>query len=142
MKRKFLACFVMAGAAGCCQAQSQPTYKCVTAGKVAYSDEPCIGATVVDTTPTQGLDKITGTSKKGADVQKIEFNKAMAEALKPVFNETPDQRSQRHKRSKLLEIDKLECARLEGEIQGKRVMDTREQVALYQARKRYKDLKC
>ncbi|CAN5190773.1 hypothetical protein BH10PSE16_BH10PSE16_39050 [soil metagenome] len=132
----------MVGAAGCCQAQSQPTYKCVTAGKVAYSDEPCVGAIVVDTTPTQGLDKITGTSKKGADVQKIEFNKAMAEALKPVFNETPDQRSQRHKRSKLLELDKLECGRLEGEIQDKRVMDTRELVALYQARKRYKDLKC
>lgn len=132
----------MAGAACCCQAQSQPTYKCVTAGKVAYSDEPCVGATVVDTTPTQGLDKITGTSKKGADVQKIEFNKAMAEALKPVFNETPDQGSQRHKRSKLPENDKLECARLEREIQGKRVMDTSEQVTLYQARKRYKDLRC
>jgi hypothetical protein len=142
MKLKLLSCFVMAGAAGFCLAQSQPVYKCVTAGKVAYSDEPCVGATVVDTTPTQGLDKITGTSKKGADVQKIELNKAMAEALKPVFNETPDQRSQRHKRSKLLENDKLECGRLEGEIQGKRAMDTRQQVALYQARKRYNDLKC
>ncbi len=142
MKRKILACFVMAGAACCCQAQSQPVYKCVTAGKVAYSDEPCVGATVVNTTPTQGLDKILGTSKKGTDVQKIEFNKAMAEALKPVFNETPDQRSQRHKRSKLPENDKLECARLEREIQGKRVMDTSEQVTLYQARKRYKDLRC
>jgi hypothetical protein len=75
-------------------------------------------------------------------VQNIEFNKAMAEALKPVFNETPDQRSQRHKRWELPENDKLECTSLEGEIQGKRVMDTREQVALFQARKLYKDLKC
>ena len=142
MKRKLLACFVLAGAAGLCQGQSQPTYKCVTAGKVAYSDEPCVGATVVDTTPTQGFDKITGTSKKGADVQKIEFNKAMAEAWRPLLNETPKQRSQRHKRWKLPENDQLECARLEGQVQGKRVMDTREEVALFQARKRYKDLKC
>ena len=142
MKRQLLACLVLAGAASVCQAQSQPTYKCVTAGKVAYSDEPCVGATVVDTTPTQGLDKITGISKKGADVQKIEFNKAMAEAWRPIFAETPEQRSQRHKRWKLPGSDQLECARLEGQVQGKRVMDTREEVALFQARKRYKDLKC
>lgn len=96
----------------------------------------------MDTTPTQGLDKITGASKKGADVQKIEFNKAMAEAWSPLLNETPEQRSQRHKRWKLPENDKLECARLEGQVQGKRVMDTREEVALFQARKRYKDSKC
>ena len=58
------------------------------AGKVAYSDEPCAGATVVDKTPTQGLDKITGTYKKDAEVQKIELHKAMAEALNPLLHET------------------------------------------------------
>ena len=64
----------------------------------------------MDATPTQGLDKITGTCKKGADVQKVEFNIAMAEASNPLLNETPDQKSQRHKRSKLLENDKVECS--------------------------------
>lgn len=137
---------VMALIAISATAQAQPggamTYKCVTGGKVTYTDEPCVGAKVVDTTPTQGLDKITGVSKKGADVQKIEFNKAMAEALKPLFGETPEQRAQRHKRSNLSEKDKLECWNLEGQIQGKKVMDAREEVSLYQARKRFKDLKC
>lgn len=141
MNRKFLVCVAMT-MAGVCQAQSQPTYKCVTAGKVAYSDAPCVGATIVDTTPTQGLDKMTGTSKKGADVQKIEFNKAMAEALKPIFGETPDQRSKRQKRWNLSETDKLECWSLEGQIQEKGVMSPSEEVSLYQARKRFKDLKC
>ena len=31
--------------------------------------------------------KIKGTCKKGADVQKIEFNKTMAETLSALFNE-------------------------------------------------------
>ena len=35
-----------------------PTYKCVTGKKVEYSDNPCVGATVVDTTPTRGMDKL------------------------------------------------------------------------------------
>ena len=35
-----------------------PTYKCVKGKKVEYSDNPCVGATVVDTTPTGGMDKL------------------------------------------------------------------------------------
>lgn len=141
MKRRLLGC-LMITASVLCHAQSQPTYKCVTAGKVSYSDEPCVGATVVNTTPTQGLDKITGPSKKGADVQKIEFNKAMAEALKPFFGETPEQRAQRQKRWNLSEKDKLKCWSLNGQIQAGGVMNASEEISLYQARKRFKDLKC
>ena len=49
------------------------------------------------------------------DAQKLELNKAMAEALQLVFDETPDQRSQPHKRCKLLDNDKLErSSRLQG----------------------------
>lgn len=40
-------------------------YRCESAGKVAYSHEPCVGAREVDTTPTQGLDKMSGHSRKG-----------------------------------------------------------------------------
>lgn len=142
MKNKLIVFLLTMSAAALAQPGGALTYKCVTGGKVSYSDEPCVGAKVVDTTPTQGLDKITGVSKKGADVQKIEFNKAMAEAWKPLLGETPEQRAQRHKRWNLSEKDKLECWNLDGQIQDKRVMDAKEEVSLYQARKRFKDLKC
>lgn len=142
MKRGFLSALVITTAAGLSYAQSQPTYKCVTAGKASYSDEPCVGAIVVDTTPTQGLDKMTGVSKKGADVQKIELNKTFDQAIKPITGLTPEQMNKRRKRIYLSEKDKLECWSLDGQIQGTRVMDAAEEVSLYQARKRFKDLKC
>jgi hypothetical protein len=44
---------------------------------------------------TQGLDKSSGQSRKGADVRDAEYDKAMAEALKPLLNETPKQRATR-----------------------------------------------
>ena len=114
------------------------TYKCVTGGKVTYTDEPCIGAKVVDTTPTQGLDKISGRSKKGADVMKTEHNKIMADALRPLFGQTAEERAKSVKRVYLSPQDKLECHMLDGQILDERTQE----VALYQARKRFKDLKC
>ena len=79
---------------------------------MVYSHEPCLDAQVVDTTPTQGLDKSSGTSRKGADVQKSETNKAMAKALEPIFGETAEQYELRHKRFKLSPKDRAECATL------------------------------
>ena len=58
----------------------------------------------------------------------------MAEALKPLFGETPEQRAQRQKGWNLSEKDKLECWRLDGKIQVRRVIAS-EEVSLYQASK-------
>ena len=52
---------------------AQTVYKCESKGAVTYSHEPCMGAKVVDTTPTQGLDKSSGSSRKGADVRQVEL---------------------------------------------------------------------
>jgi hypothetical protein len=41
----------------------KPVYRCETAGKVSYSDAPCVGAKEIDATPTQGMDKMTGASR-------------------------------------------------------------------------------
>ena len=142
MKNKLFMALMAISVTAHAQSGGAMTYKCVTGKKVTYTDEPCVGAKVVDTTPTQGLDKLTGVSKKGADVRRIEFNKAMAEAWKPLLGETPEQRAQRQKRWNLSEKDKFECWNLDGQIQGKRVMDAKEEVSLYQARKRFNDLKC
>ena len=47
---------------------AQPVYKCKSPqGKVAYSHEPCVGAQVVDTTPTQGLDRSMGFGRVLSD---------------------------------------------------------------------------
>jgi hypothetical protein len=43
-------------------------YRCETNGKVSYSDAPCVGARVIDATPTQGMDKMTGQSREGSNV--------------------------------------------------------------------------
>ena len=66
-------------------------YRCETAGKVSYSHEPCLGAKEIDATPTQGMDKMTGQSRKGRDVLRHEQDGVMADALKPLTGMTPDQ---------------------------------------------------
>jgi PAS domain-containing protein len=48
---------------------------------LGYSDAPCVGAKEIDATPTQGMDKMTGVSRKGADVRRDEHNALMADAL-------------------------------------------------------------
>ena len=67
----------------------KPVYRCETAGKVSYSDAPCVGAKEIDAIPTQGMDKMTGASRKGADVRRDEHNALMADALKPLTGMSP-----------------------------------------------------
>lgn len=138
MKNKLIVFLLTMSAAALAQPRGALTYKCVTGGKVSYSDEPCVGAKVVDTTPTQGMDKISGTSRKGTDVMKAEHNKIMADALKPILGQTPQERATAIKRFDLSPKDKLDCYTLDGQILDPRMQE----VALYQARKRFKDLKC
>jgi hypothetical protein len=40
----------------------------------------------------------------------------MADAMRPLLNETPEQRAVRHKRFKLEPSAKMECARLDAQI--------------------------
>lgn len=44
-------------------APSRTVYKCSVGGKVAYSDEPCVGAQRVNVEPTRGMNKSTGHEK-------------------------------------------------------------------------------
>ena len=105
---------VLALTAFTCAAQT--VYKCESKGAVTYSHEPCVGAQVVDTTPTQGLDKSSGRSRKGADVRKIEQNKAMADAMRPLLGETPAQREKRHRRFRLPPGERIECDDLDSRL--------------------------
>ena len=49
---------------------SRTVFKCQVAGKVVYSDDPCLGAQRIDVQPTRGLDKSSGRQKSGADVDR------------------------------------------------------------------------
>lgn len=133
------------------QAHAQkPVYRCETGGKVSYSNEPCLGAKEIDTTPTQGMDRTSGQSRKGADVQRHELDGVMAEALKPLTGMTPDQYRVQRRRVQLSPRDKMECSRLDATLpELKQLTATglpRERAAadveLYKARKRFNDLNC
>ena len=95
---------------------SRTVYKCEDGKKVHYSDSPCLGGKKVDVEPTRGLNKSTGRERVGQDVQREKNNELMTDALRPILNETPEQRVTRHKRFKLEPSANAECARLDVQI--------------------------
>ena len=136
--------------ASCTAFAAPPVYRCETNGRVAYSDSPCVGAKVIDATPNQGVDKMSGQSRKGADVQRAEMNKVFDDALKPLTGKSPKEMDALRRRVRLPGADQAECARLDRQLPA---LETRAnssdgkpqaeaEVQLYQARKRFFDLKC
>jgi hypothetical protein len=71
---------------------SRAVFKCEKDGKVVYSDSPCLGAQRVDVEPTRGLNRMSGTERIGTDVRQERHNEMMADTMRPVFNETAEQR--------------------------------------------------
>lgn len=136
--------------ASCAAFAAPPVYRCETNGRVAYSDSPCVGAKVIDATPNQGVDKLSGQSRKGADVQRAEMNKVLDDALKPLTGKSPAEMDALRRRVRLRGADQAECARLDRQLpalearanssDGKPQAEA--EVQLYQARKRFFDLKC
>lgn len=132
-------------------AGAQTVYKCESSGRVTYSHEPCLNAKVVDTTPTQGLDKWTGQSRKGRDVQAQELNKAFADGLRPLFNESAEERAKRHRRAQLAPAANRECSALDAQLlEGEAAVrassapaDTRAaEQRLLRTRLRFRELRC
>lgn len=137
----------------CCAAHvyaQKRVYRCETAGRVSYSDSPCVGAQEIDATPTQGMDKMTGKSRKGQDVQRAERNAAFAEAIQPLTGMNADEYWVHHRRFPLSPSDKLECTRLDNRLPAlKQAVHAaaandlaQAEVDLYKARKRFNDLNC
>lgn len=127
-----------------------PVYRCEANGRVAYSDAPCVGAKLVDATPTQGMDKMTGQSRKGKDVQTVEMNTAFDRAVQPVTGRTHEEMDVMRRRFKLSGQEQAECKSLDGKLPGLEAnvagasgsTKARADVELYKARKRFFDLKC
>lgn len=138
-----------------CAAQSLPqpsrtVFKCEVAGKVVYSDSPCLGAVKVDVEPTRGADKSTGQPRVGADVQRERQREALAEGIRPVTGMNAKQFEVATRRMKLGSEAQAECRKLDGEIPAaeadeSRAMGSDRQVAqarLLKLRQQFRDLRC
>lgn len=140
----------IAGLLLCTQVLAQSVYRCEANGQVSYSHEPCLGATVVDTTPTQGLDKSSGTSRKGSDVRREEGRRMLSEALRPLAEVSPEQLELNARRRKLPHDVQVECSTLDRRVPGleaaveKSTPETREsaEARLFVSRSRYRSLGC
>lgn len=132
--------------------KSKTIYKCMQGKKVIYTDEPCIGGTEPEIVPTQGLDKDTGKSLKGKDVQAIERREIWYEHfMKPLTGMSREDHKILNERMKLPPRDKEECYKLDSKLMSdkesvKTATDkmTKQQAELnlFETRKRFKDLKC
>ncbi|WP_232080737.1 DUF4124 domain-containing protein [Variovorax sp. SRS16] len=130
---------------------AQPkVYRCETNGRVAYSDAPCVGAKPVDVTPTQGMDRMGGQSRKGREVQNDEFNSIFDSATGPLHGRSHEDMNVMRRRVKLPTSDQTQCTRLDGELpqieevaaRATGAAKAQADVDLYKARKRFFDLKC
>ncbi len=129
---------------------SAQVYRCDHGGKVSYSDEPCVGAKVVDATPTQGMDKMSGRTRKGADVLRDENRKALDSALQPLTGLDHEQMNVERKRHKLSPGAKATCRHLDRQLPELEARFARSAVSqkqeaetdLYKARKTFFELKC
>lgn len=129
---------------------AQTVYRCETAGKVAYSDAPCIGAKVIDATPTKGMDKSSGRSSKGKEVQREEFRALVDQGIRPLTGASHEQMNVLRKRQPLSPEHKLTCTtldtrlpRLEFVAHAARPSEKAQaDLELYKARKLFFDLKC
>lgn len=129
---------------------SRTVFKCEAAGRVVYSDSPCLGAKRVNVEPTRGLNKLSGAERTGADVRQERLNEQTAEAYRPIFGETAEQRAKRHRRARLSAEARNKCAQLEAEVgigerdearvKGEELFSV--QARLLRLRKEYQELKC
>ena len=136
--------------ASCVAWSAPPVYRCETNGRVAYSDAPCVGAKVIDATPNQGVDKMSGQSRKGADVRRSEMNNAFDDALKPLTGRSRSEMEVLRRRARLPAQDQAECIQLDRRLPGLEAgaissdikVRAEAEVRLYQLRKSFFDLKC
>ena len=119
-------------------------------GKTMFSDEPCLGAQKIEVEPTRGVSKMSGTARKGADVQREEHREAFADAIKPLTGMDAKQLDAAGRRQRLEPSARTECAALDRNISS---AEAREQAAppshranvqqpLLVDRQRYRRLRC
>ena len=95
---------------------SRTVYRCEEAGKIRYSDSPCLGARRIDVEPTRGFDRSTGRELFGHDVRTERNREMFAEAIRPLTGMDARQLDKAGRRMKLSPDAQRECQRLDREI--------------------------
>lgn len=95
---------------------SRSVFKCEVAGRVVYSDAPCLGAQKIDVEPTRGLSKTSGREQVGNDVRHEQYREIVADALHPLTGMDAKQLDVQGRRMKLTLDEQLECRRLDAQI--------------------------
>lgn len=129
---------------------SRTVFRCEVAGKITYSDAPCLGAKKLEVEPTRGVSKLSGTERIGSDVHQERYREIMADALKPLTGMDAKQLDTRRRRMKLNPDDQRECQTLDARIpaaeQNEQVASSAAlkgiQLELYRLRMRYRELGC
>jgi hypothetical protein len=114
---------IFATCVGVCGAQqiklaptSRTVYKCTVAGKVVYTDEPCLGARLIHVEPTRGMDQDSGKRRIGADINNERMREGLAEAIRPITGMDRQQLDKATRRRKLEPAASAECAKLDDSI--------------------------
>ncbi len=131
-------------------APTRQIYKCEAAGKVSYSDEPCLGAKKLDIVVPRGLNKLSGKEKTGADVGEERQRESFAQAIQPLTGMSADRFAVEVHRQPLGRYTKAECQALDQNIPRLEALEKsvqRNELAIVQqdlltSRKRFKDLRC
>lgn len=131
-------------------APSRTIYKCEVDGKIAYTDQPCLGAQRLDVMPTRGVNKLSGQTRIGADVAREQRQQGMARAFKPLTGMSEQQFATETRRYRLDARSKRECRTLEAAIldneqherSGTRDMMDALQQEILELRQRYHKLGC
>jgi hypothetical protein len=95
---------------------SRSVFKCEVAGKVVYSDAPCLGAQKLDVEPTRGLSKTSGREQVGNDVRREQHREMFADAIRPLTGMDAKQLDVQGRRMQLTPNAQRECRRLDAEI--------------------------
>jgi hypothetical protein len=95
---------------------SRTVFKCTVDNKVVYSDEPCLGAQVLNVQPTRGMNKSTGKELTGKDVMMERTREAIAQAVRPATGMNDHQFDVAKRRMNMSGPQKAECVRLEDDI--------------------------
>lgn len=131
-------------------APAQQVYRCEHGGQISYSHEPCLGATAIDTTPTQGLDKWTGKTRQHREVQREIWNKQYAQAIRPLTRKSPEEFQTSVRRQPLDVADQLQCTLLDQRLpelahraaQAQPARRLEAEQALFEARRQFRELRC
>ena len=146
-------CSLAVGTAALAQSLPPPSrtfFKYEAAGKVVYSDSPCLGARAIDVEPTCGADKITGKPRIGPDVQRERTREQFAEGLRPLTGLDTKQLDTAGRRLKLTADGQAQCGRLDTQIPAAEAGEARAtgacrqeiQGRLLRLRQQFRELRC